>query len=148
MVASGMLRFAIQMILLAAVVFYAWRKGGDPEKWVAATMIAMVVADRIYHLSVGPYGNVAITNAWHFLLDIVAFLALFAIAMKVDRLWTLLATSAQLISVMSHVLRYMSIQMDELVYAIMYRVPFYLLIALLALGTWRHQRRSVGERAH
>ena len=143
-----MLRFAIQMILLAVIVIYAWRKGGNPERWVAAILLTMVIVDRFYHLVVGPYGHLTTTNLWHFLIDTVALASFGVIALKADRLWTLLAASAQLISVMSHVLRYLSVEMNELVYAIMYRVPFYLLIALLGLGNWRHCRRSGGERTH
>ena len=137
-----MVRYAIQMSLLAIVALYAWKKGGVPERGVAVILLSMSLADPVYHAVLGTAAQMEAIDFGHLIIDLAAFSGILFIALRANRIWTLLAASAQLLSLMSHLVRVMSVEMWEWSYAIMARAPSYLLIILLAIGTLLHSRRT------
>ncbi|WP_228243357.1 hypothetical protein [Porphyrobacter sp. GA68] len=135
-----MVRYALQLTLLAIAVLYAWRRGGPPEKAVAFILVAMALSGALYNAMFGVQDHQSID--WgNLMIDSSAFVALAAVALREERLWTILAASAQLISLLSHLLRALHMDMGPLIYAVMSRAPSYLLIALLLLGTALQHRR-------
>lgn len=133
--------FIVQMLLLAAVSTYAARRGGQPECRVAAILCGWIIIDRMYHAVFGEIAFFWEFSLWHFTLDSIGFLCILTIALRANRLWTLLAASAQLLSVMSHIVLVLDMNTAGLVYAIMNQSPFYLLLLLVAIGTWNYTRR-------
>ena len=136
-----MVRYALQLTLLTVAVLYAWRRGGPPEKAVALILIAMALGGALCNAVFGLQDHESID--WGTLIiDTSAFVALAAIALGEGRLWTILAASAQLVSLLSHLLRALHADMGPLIYAIIIRAPSYLILALLLLGTALHHHRS------
>lgn len=139
-----MLRYTLQLAILAAAVLYAWQRGGSHERSVAAILVAMAISDPIYHAVFG-FRTLQTIDLGHLVIDLAAFTALTLVALREGRCWTLLAASAQLISLLSHLLRVLHVDMGPLIYAILTRAPSYMLLALLLTGTllqhWRSCRR-------
>lgn len=141
-----MLRYTIQMSLLAIVALYAWRKGGKPEKIVALILVGMPLIDFLYHSSFRAPLRMGNADLGHCMIDLAAFLGISIVALRANRLWTLVAASTQLLSLMSHLVRLLSLEIWDWSYAIMARAPSYLLILLLAIGTMLHSKRNDQER--
>ena len=135
------MRVYFQYALLVVAAFYAWRRGEWPEKAVAATLIAILLADFPVHWVFG-WADYNQLHVGHAAIDVAGTIALLAIALKADRIWTLFAASAQLVALAVHPLRMIALPMDPLVYAVMTRAPFYLLILTLLFGTWLHDQRA------
>ena len=139
------MRIAIQTALLLAIVALAFLKGGRPEKSVAAVMVSMLLIDYPNHFFFG-YGSYESVDIGHLVIDTVALVALVVIALQADRFWTLWVASAQLISVVSHVLRLLAVEMNPFIYAVMNRWPFAVMMLVLLTGTLLHIRRSSSAR--
>lgn len=141
-----MLRYTLQLAILAIAVLYAWQRGGSHERAVAATLAAMAVSDPIYHALFG-YRTLQTIDPGHLVIDLGAFTALALVALREGRLWTIFAASAQLISLLSHVLRLLHVDMGPMIYAILTRAPSYLLLTLLLTGTLLQHRRSCRQKS-
>ena len=137
-----MTRLHVQLVLLLLLVIYAWRRGGRPEKAISTTLLALVVADQAFHLALGDGGDYWGLHPWHFAIDCTLLAVIVAIALKADRLWTLWAGSLQLLAVGGHVLRAIDAGMYPIIYAILERFPFWMLILITGWGTYNQQRRS------
>ena len=139
--------YAVQMALLILGIIYAWLRGGSPERAVATVIPSIAVLDLAYHTL---WGNVTIydrINAGHLVIDLLALIAMVAIALRANRLWTIWAASAQTIAVLAHFLRVIAPGMHPWVYAAMDRGPSWLEIALLFIGTAIFQYRQRGKSA-
>ena len=126
---------------LAAIAFgllYSLRKGAGPERAVAATLLAMALADRIYH-GLAPHASAVL---WHFLLDFAASLALVGVGLFANRIYTLWIGSFQIIALSAHLVRFVATEEQwTLAFTILYILPSYFQIGLLLLGTHLHARR-------
>lgn len=136
-----MLRYTLQLAILAAAVLYTWQRGGSHERSVAAILVVMTISDPIYHAVFG-FRTLQTIDLGHLFIDLAAFTALTLVALREGRFWTLLAASAQLISLLSHLLRVLHVEMGPLIYAVLTRAPSYVLLALLLTGTLLQHRRS------
>lgn len=139
-----MIRFLVQVLFLVLVFVAACRAGGRPERYVAGTYFSMLILDLLAAVVVGDAGAAQRESQdYRFLLDLAALLAVIFVALRYDRWWTLWVGSVQLIAVSAHVLRAAGLPMPPLVYGVMERWPTWIAIALAALGTWLHWRRSI-----
>ena len=127
-----MIRYYGQLFALFWACVFAWKRGAGPERAAAATIVLMFAMDPPYHAIWGNRTVYGELNVGHLL----------PIALFANRRWTLLMASAQLVAVLSHFLRWVSIDMHPWVYAAFIRGPSYLQIALLYIGTERHRRRE------
>lgn len=143
-----MLRYLIMVTLLLGACVYAWRRGGRPEKGVAAILLGMLASDRLYHMLPGDQGIYDGIDYGHLLIDGSALIAFAAIALKADRFWTLFIGALQIIATMAHVLRGIETEMHPVAYAIIIRVPGWAQIALLYYGIWSFDRRSRAQEQH
>lgn len=137
--------YVTQMSLLAAAVLFAFIKGGGAERCVAVILAGIATTDFFYRAIFPEPIMLGDANLGHILIDLVAFLGILTVALRANRLWTLLAASTQLLSLMSHLVRLLSLEMWEWSYAIMAQAPSYLLIILLGIGTLSHARRAIRE---
>jgi hypothetical protein len=136
-----MARYLGQLFLLFCVCVYAWRRGAEPERAAAATMILMFAMDPPYHAIWGNRTVYQELNIGHLVIDMITLAIFVPIALLANRRWTILMASAQAVAVLSHFLRWISPDMHPWVYAGFIRVPSYLQIAFLFIGTERHRRR-------
>jgi hypothetical protein len=128
------------LALLFLVCGYAWRRGGAPERAVAVILLVGTLLTAVAASSSAvSYDTVEIGIL---LIDIVAFVALFAVALFAERYWPMCVAGLQLVGVAGHLA--MSAQPDLLpwAYAFILSIWGYPMLALLALGTWRHVNRQ------
>ena len=134
------MRVLIFNVLLIAICGYASWRGGGPERFVAALYLVAAVTTRTAWLAgTSRYANVE----WGlFAIDFLMLLALTALALKADRFWITPAASLQLIMVGIHISKMVYPGFLGWAYAVTSNFLSYPMLLLLAVGTWRHQRRS------
>lgn len=139
-----MLRFLVQALLILVVFVAAWRRGGEPERYVASIYLAMLVASAANALFAGAEDAADYTDVkkFHFLLDSLAFLGVVFVALRYDRWWTLWVGSVQSLAVMAHLLRVLNWPIPPIAYAVMERWPVWLAVILTGVGTGLQIRRS------
>jgi hypothetical protein len=127
-------------IFFLACSAYALWHGGGPERAVAiafliafaaTTAVNLPMARRFYTVSTGV-----------FLVDLILFAALVAIALKADRYWPLLVASLQAVTVAAHLAKLADPDLIRRAYSMMIAMWSYPQLLLLVLGAARHRERS------
>lgn len=133
------MRVQLYLAGLTLVLFYAMWKGGGPERAVGWILIAMGGTTTLARLVFPPtfvhLDEVVLGS------DFAALVALLLVALRASRFWPLCVCSLQIVSLVAHLARALDYSIHPKVYWLMAIGPSYPIIALLALGTWRHQRR-------
>lgn len=135
----AMLRIAIFVTLLLVALAYSLRKGGGPERVVAAILIAMALADQALHLFV-PVKFLAVDTG-HLMIDLAAAAATMAVALTAYRFWPMIAAVLQCLPLLAHTTRAIDIALHPVAYLTMQVSASWLLPPLLVAATWQHQRR-------
>lgn len=135
-------RFVVQMALFVIVAVWATRKGGGPERACAWIFVGMFVADRLYHALVTPAFELESVDYWHFTLDIAVLAMIVPIALRANRLYPMVLAAFQLIAVNAHIARDAFVQITSFAYSVMYVMPSYAQLLVLACGVWAHVRRT------
>lgn len=136
-------RVLFQFSLLIPTVFYAFLRGGLPERVAAMIILSMYPIDWGYHAI---WGNVTVystVNLGHLLNDAWLLLAMTVLTLRANRRWVMWLASVQLIAVIAHFVRWKSAIVDEDIYAAFTRWTSYFQIALLFAGTLLHHRRTL-----
>lgn len=136
-----MLRIAIFVTLLLAALVYALRKGGGPERAVAAILISMALADQALHLFI-PVEFLAVDSG-HLMIDLTAAIATMVVALTAYRFWPMIAAVLQCLPLLAHTTRAIDISLHPVAYLTMQVAASWLLLPLLVVATWQHQRRLV-----
>lgn len=134
-----MVRIAVFVTILLAALLYALKKGGGPERAIALILIAMLVADQLLHFFVQP--RFSRVDTGHLLIDLIAAAATFTVAMTAHRFWPMPAAVLQILPLMAHIGKAIDLSVHPVVYLTMQVAASWLLPPLLAIATWRHQRR-------
>jgi hypothetical protein len=135
-----MLRVVIYYALLMSVVAYAFRRGGWPERAAALTiLVGSVLTQVALSPFAGRFGGVEFSVL---LVDLAALAAFVALALKSDRYWPIWIAAFQLIGVLAHLARMADPTMMRTGYAVILALWSYPMLALIAIGTWRHHRRT------
>ena len=121
--------------------FALWR-GAGPEKACALTLLSLMAVDDAYHLAFGSFYPLDRADPWHVFIDSIALVVFVAIALRANRFYPMVLAAAQLVSVTAHIVRMTVPQMTSLSYYLLYVMPFYFAIIVLAGGLWRHRQRS------
>lgn len=134
-----MLRILMFLILLIAICGYAIWRGGQPERIAgAAFLIAVAATVTVYSDYPSRFAEVEVGVM---VIDVLLCLVLFGIAMFADRGWIFVVTGLQLATVAVHVAKLLKPDIIPVAYAVMIASFSYPMLALLAVGTFRHQRR-------
>lgn len=128
-------------IALVAIVLFALRKGGEPERLVAAILVATALLDLVNHALFGRASYFAV-NPGHLVIDSWALVALLWIALRANRGWPLWACSAQIIVVIAHLSKLTDLSLVRYGYFAMSQLPISIQAAALLLGTSAHVRRT------
>jgi hypothetical protein len=136
-----------RLLLCLAMLFVA-RKGDEPERLVAITILAMTLLDIANHLLFGDPTWFEV-NPGHFVIDTWALLTMTWVALKANRGWPLWITATQLIVVIAHLAKLMEIDEARRSYWLMTEVPYLAQIATLVIGTSAHaaRQRRIGKYA-
>ncbi len=126
---------------LFATMFFAARKGDEPERLVAIVLFATFILDLANHALFGDPAWYMI-NPGHLVIDSWAFVSLLWIALQANRGWTLWVSAAQLLVVLGHCAKLIDVTMARRAYFAMTQMPFPLQLVMLALGTAAHVYRQ------
>ncbi|HMO75612.1 MAG TPA: hypothetical protein PKD99_04890 [Sphingopyxis sp.] len=136
---SAMLRIAIFVTLLLVALVYALRKGGGPERAVAAILLFMLISDQALHLIFAV--NFVTVDTGHLLIDLIAAAATMTVALTAYRFWPMLAAVLQCLPLLAHTTRAIDMELHPIAYLTMQVAASWLLPPLLVAATWHHQKR-------
>ena len=132
----------LNIALLAIALIAALRWGASPERVSVSVLVAMPVADAVYHLIVDRGAFYQSVDIGHLVIDSVAALSLLALAANANRIYPLWMAAFQVISVLAHFAREASVAVAGLAYAYLAYGPFYFELVALLTGIALHARRQ------
>jgi hypothetical protein len=133
------MNIVIYFTLLAAVCIFAFVRGGREERLAALVCLAASVASFAIYLGVEGYEAVQPPIA---AVDILALAAFIAISMKTARFWPLWVAGLQLTSATGHILKLAQPGLLPIAYATALASWSYLILIILAVGTWRAPKHT------
>ena len=130
-------------VLIASCSYAAWC-GGWPERAGATILVVATILTIIAAGSFNPTWKATETGI--FMVDLLMLAALVNLALYSDRFWPIWVTSFHLIAVTTHLARLVDHSVAALAYANAAAFWAYPMMAMLAYGTWNHQRRQRSTR--
>ena len=135
-----MVRLFIFHALLFGACGYALIRGRTDARIVAA---AFLIGDfATYALRSPVAGGYSSVETGVFVVDVVCFVAFTYAALISDRFWPLWVSGLQLTTSMGHIFKAVDTHLLPLAYAAALRFWGYPILIILAVGTWRAQRRA------
>jgi hypothetical protein len=134
-----MLPVPVYYALLLLCWGYALLRGGAPER-IGATIVlvgSLLTLAAVSSLAVS-YASV---ETGVLLVDAATLVAFLILALRAERFWPIWLTALQLIGTTGHVIKLVEPDIIPRAYAFAAIFWSYLMLPLLALGTWRHQQR-------
>ena len=127
-------------ILLLAVTAYAFTKGRMDERLAAVICVAATIGTILVNspLSV----RFSSVEVGVLIVDVLAFGAFTAIALRTDRFWPLWVAGLQLTTTMAHFLKAVELDLMPQAYAAAARLWVYPIFLIIVIGTWRTSRRN------
>ncbi|KEO88667.1 hypothetical protein EH31_16045 [Erythrobacter longus] len=141
-------RVILQAALAWSICLAALAWGGGPERAVAITwLVVFEIGLRILSPLLGFRFQLMNVDLWLISFEIVAGLALIAIALHANRNYTLWIAAMQVWAMTAHLARGLVESISPVAYAMMIAVPGWLQLFLLAIGLVRHlmRERKFGE---
>ena len=133
-------RILIYRLLMYGICGYALLRGKTEARIVA--LVCLVANFATLTLRSSTYSSVEISVL---IVDILTFMAFTYAALISDRFWPLWVSGLQLTSSMGHLFKAIDANLLPLAYAAALRFWAYPILIILALGTWRSQRRAHRE---
>ncbi|MEO8176237.1 MAG: hypothetical protein ABI626_06215 [Sphingomicrobium sp.] len=133
-----MLRVLFYFTLLIGVAAYALWRGRRDERIAALTCVAASLGS--FALLVSHPSDYASLEQGVAVIDFAALVAFTWIALKSNRFWPLWVAGLQLTSIMGHALKYSDSSMLPVVYATSLASWSYVILLIIAFGTWRGDR--------
>jgi hypothetical protein len=134
-----MLPVPVYYALFAACGLYVLLRGGAPEK-VGTAILAIGSVLSVAAVS-NPTSRFGAVEVGVFLVDIITLLAFLALALRAERYWPLCVAALQAIGTAGHAAKLLDPGVIRSAYAIVLSLWGYLMLLLIAFGTWNHQRR-------
>jgi hypothetical protein len=130
-------------ILLIAVKANSFTNGRMDERLAAVICVAATVGTILVHspLSV----RFSSVEVGVLIVDMLAFGAFTAIALRTDRFWPLWVAGLQLTTTMAHFLKAVDLNLMPQAYAAAARLWVYPIFLIIVIGTWRSSRRRPVE---
>jgi hypothetical protein len=135
-----MLRLLIFNGLLIGSCAYAWFRGHADERVVAAIcFIASLLTLAVISSFRTLYSNLEIGVL---MVDIVTLAGFTYVALRSERFWPLWISGLQLTTSVAHFLKVVEPSLLPIAYSAAARMWSYPILVILAIGTWRSQRRG------
>ena len=128
------------LALLVACTVYALWAGGTPER-IGAGIYALSVAATFLIVTAQPHHPWLNLEVGAFIVDAVTFVIFIVIALRADRFWPLWVSALLGVAVLGHLARMVMPDTFWRAYAFVLSFWSYPILALMALGTYRHRRR-------
>ena len=125
--------------LLAICSTYAFAVGGSPERSGAAAYTLSVAATYLVLWSE--------SSEWRtlefgvFIIDVVVFVAFVVLALRANRFWPIWVSGLLGLGLFGHLARWAGPTVIPWAYAVVLTIWSYPILAIIALGTFNHQRR-------
>ena len=123
------------VVVLLIVSGGAFLRGGVEEKLAAVSLISAVSLTVLLRDRTWPHLQVA-----EFVVDILLFAALLAIALTSPKWWPMSAAGFQLLAVLTHVGKMIDPAVDQWAYITAIVIWTYLVIIALGVGVWNSWR--------
>lgn len=133
--------FRILLILVAA---YAFWRGRRDERQVGLILVLGVIATELVLPPVRERFAAVETNLM--LVDIAVFAGFLWVALRSDRFWPLWIAGLQLTAILGHLLKTVDSDLFSRAYAAALVFWAYPMLLILAVGTWRGERRMIRNR--
>lgn len=133
------MRVAAFILILLVALGYALRRGGGPERAMAAIAALMVLSDQMLHLLVP--AEYASLDVGHLSIDIFGASSTMLLALISYRFWPMIAAALHILPLLAHLSRYFDIELHPAAYMIMQVASSWLVPPLLIAATWQHQKR-------
>ena len=134
-------RVLIYRVLMYGICAYALVRGKTEARIVA--LVCLVANFATLTLRSSTYSSLETSVL---VIDILTFIAFTYAALISDRFWPLWVSGLQLTSSMGHLFKAVDSDLLPLAYAASLRFWAYPIFIILAIGTWRNQRRVRRER--
>lgn len=134
-----MAKFVFFNALLLSCCGYAFLRGGAPER-IAAAIFTIGTGLTVVAAS-GPASRFASLEVGILIVDGATLVALLILALCAERFWILWLTALQAIATAGHAIKLVDPAGFPWAYAFALAFWSYPMLLLIALGTWRHQRR-------
>lgn len=130
-------------IVLLVVSAYALLRGRYDERAAAAVCIGATIATRLVHSQLVERFSRVETGV--LAVDLLAFSAFAAIALRSKRFWPLWVAGLQLTTLLAHALKAIELDLMPQAYAAAARFWVYPIFVIILVGTWRGHQRRVRE---
>jgi hypothetical protein len=136
-----MLRVLLYFLLLGGVAAYALARGRREERIAALTCVVASVASLALLVSrPAYYSSFELGVA---LIDLATLATFGWLALRSNRFWPLWLAGLQLTSSLGHVLKAVQPDLLPMVYAASLASWSYVILLIIAVGTWRGRRRRL-----
>lgn len=136
-----MARFILYHVLLFGACGYAWARGKTDARIVATGFfIGSFATYGLRSHFAGEYGSL---ETGVMVVDVIALLVFTYAALISDRFWPLWVSGLQLTTSFGHVFRALDSSLLPMAYAAALRFWGYPILIILAVATWRQQRRTL-----
>ena len=127
-------------VLLVLVALYALLRGRRDERQVGMIFVVGVIATELVLPPARERFEGVETPLM--LVDIAVFLGFTWVALRSERFWPLWIAGLQLTAIFGHVLKAIDVQLFARAYAASLVFWAYPMLLILAVGTWRGQKRA------
>jgi hypothetical protein len=128
-------------ILLALVAIYAFFRGSRDERHVVTICLIGTFATQLVLSPVNQRFEGVETQA--LLVDLAVLAGFLVVALRSDRFWPLWVTGLQLTTILGHFLKGVESGLLPRAYGAALTFWAYPIVFILAIGTWRGQRRML-----
>ena len=131
------MRLFIFYALLLGTCSYAWLRGRQDERLVAATCFIATFASLALR---SRYSGVELGVL---MVDLLTLAIFTYVALRSDRFWPLWISGLQLTTSVGHLLKAVQPDLVPIAYAAALRLWAYPILIILAIGTWRSYQRTL-----
>ena len=131
-------------VLLVLVALYALLRGKRDERQVGLIFAIGVIATELV-LPPARERFASVETRLMF-VDLAVFVGFLWVALRSERFWPLWMAGLQLTAILGHVLKAIDVELFARAYAAALVFWAYPMLLVLAIGTWRNQRRTRRER--
>ena len=130
-------------VLLVLVALYALLRGKRDERQVGMIFVVGVIATELVLPPARERFEGVETHLM--MVDIAVFLGFTWVALRSERFWPLWIAGLQLTAIFGHVLKAIDVQLFARAYAASLVFWAYPMLLILAVGTWRGQKRAARD---
>ena len=128
-------------VILALVVLYAFLRGTRDEQHVGLICIVGTLATQLVLSPLSQRFESVETLA--LVVDLAVFAGFLVVALRSDRFWPLWVAGLQLTTIVGHLLKGLESGLLPKAYGAALIFWAYLIVIILAVGTWRAHQRSL-----